>query len=220
LEIEPMPSPARAERTQGPARARASGSSRRAPQRKDPAGGARNSLIADFRAICGLDPTIEALRSPAEPAVFEVGDDRIEHVADFEIVRDGETALVDVVPDADLIDHPLGAALIGGAVSTDGRRLLVETGSSLRAEPRHTTVKLVMACRWAPVGAGDRVRILHHLDECGTAPLVECAAVVQNAMDGVAAVLALAVEGLIEIDVNRPILPETTVRRRKLVVPD
>jgi hypothetical protein len=33
-------------------------------------------------------------------------------------------------------------------------------------------------------------------------------------------VLALAVEGLVTIDIDRPILPETPVRRRKLAYPD
>jgi hypothetical protein len=44
--------------------------------------------------------------------------------------------------------------------------------------------------------------------------------VVQNTRDGVAAVLALAVEGLVVIDIERPILPETPVRRRKLTQAD
>ena len=41
-----------------------------------------------------------------------------------------------------------------------------------------------------------------------------------NAQDGVAAVLALAVEGLVAVDISRPILPETPVRRRPLPYPD
>jgi hypothetical protein len=41
-----------------------------------------------------------------------------------------------------------------------------------------------------------------------------------NASDGVAAVLALACEGLIAVDITRPILPETQVRRRRLPYAD
>jgi hypothetical protein len=41
-----------------------------------------------------------------------------------------------------------------------------------------------------------------------------------NAADGVAAVLALACEGLVAVDISRPILPETPVRRRKLAYTD
>jgi hypothetical protein len=114
----------------------------------------------------------------------------------------------------------LRTALVGGAVAEDGRPLVVETTSSIRAEPRYTTVRLVHECRRTPVSAGDRVRILHHLSETGTAPLIECAGVVQNTRDGVAAVLALAVEGLLTVDIDRPILPETPVRRRKLPDPE
>jgi hypothetical protein len=40
-----------------------------------------------------------------------------------------------------------------------------------------------------------------------------------NALDGVAAVLALAMEGLVAVDIDRPIVPETPVRRRKTVTP-
>jgi len=90
----------------------------------------------------------------------------------------------------------------------------------LRAEPRFTTVRLIQACRRTFVSAGDRVRILHHLDECGTARLVEAASVAQNAADGVAAVLALACEGLVSVDISRPILPETPVKRRRLAFTD
>ena len=46
--------------------------------------------------------------------------------------------------------------------------------------------------------------------------LVDCAGAAMNAADGVAAVLALACEGLIAVDIARPILPETQVRRRRL----
>lgn len=201
----------RAARTQGGRRTR----------RKGPAGApTRDDLRADFVSLCEVDPAVEALRVPEGPALFDVGDELVEHTADFEIVRDGATYLVDVVPDADLIHHPLRTALVTGAVSEDGRPLLVETTSSLRAEPRYTTMRLVQECRRTPVSAGDRVRILHHLDETGTAPLIECAGVVQNTRDGVAAVLALAVEGLVIVDIDRPILPETPVRRRRLVQAD
>jgi hypothetical protein len=65
------------------------------------------------------------------------------------------------------------------------------------------------------VTAGDRVRILHQLDECGAMRLVDCAGTVMNTRDGVAAVLALACEGLVAVDINGMILPETQVRRRK-----
>jgi hypothetical protein len=180
----------------------------------------RNALIADFLAICELDPGVESLRASADPAVFTVGDETLEHVADFEIVRDGAPWLVDVVTDEDLSTHPLRAAAIEGSFAMDGRPFMFETATSIRAEPRFTTVRLIMACKRTPVTAGDRVRILHQLDEAGTMRLVDCASAVMNSQDGVAAVLALACEGLISVDISRPVLPETPVKRRRLPYSD
>jgi hypothetical protein len=180
----------------------------------------RNGLIADFLAIWELDPEVEALRAPADPAEFTIEGGLIEHVADFEIVRDGVSHLVDVLTDDDLAKHPMRAAALHGIASVDGRFFGIETAASIRAEPRFTTVRLVMACRRTPVTAGDRVRVLHQLDECGTMRLVDCAGAVMNSADGVAAVLALACEGLIAVDISRPILPETQVRRRRLPYSD
>ncbi len=180
----------------------------------------RNALIADFLAICELDPEIESLRAPAEPAEFEIGDKTIEHIADFEIVRDGQSQLIDVLTDEDLLSHPLRTAAIHDLTSADGRTFSIETAGTIRSEPRMTTVRLIMACRRTPVTAGDRVRILHQLDEVGTMRLVDCAGGVMNTQDGVAAVLALACEGLIAVDISRPILPETQVRRRRLPFTD
>lgn len=180
----------------------------------------RNALIADFLTICELDPDVEALRAPADPAEFHVGGRTIEHIADFEIVRDGASYLVDVATDDDLMKHPLRAAAIHGSTSADGRPFAIETAATIRAEPRFATVRLIMACKRTPVTAGDRVRILHQLDEVGTMRLVDCASAVMNTQDGVAAVLALACEGLIAVDISRPILPETQVRRRRLPYSD
>jgi hypothetical protein len=183
----------------------------------------RMALVADFLALAALDPAVEALRAAPPPARLVVGGEVVEHAADFEQTRTDEPGLlIDVVAEADLPRHPFRIAYVAGepVVAEDGRRFVIESAATLRAEPRISTVRLVMACRRTYVSAGDRVRILHYLDECGTGRLVECAAVVQNAQDGVAAVLALAVEGLLAVDVSRPILPETPVRRRPLPFAD
>jgi len=192
----------------------------RRPQKRPSTPLTRNSLVADFLAICELDPAIESLRAPADPAEFVIEDRTIEHIADFEIVRDGQSLLVDVLTDDDLLTHPLRTAAIHALSSEDGRHFSIETAASIRVEPRFTTVRLITACRRTPVSAGDRVRILHQLDEVGTMRLVDCAGAVMNTQDGVAAVLALACEGLIAVDISRPILPETQVRRRRLPYTD
>lgn len=192
------------------------GSSRRAGRDGQPAPLTRNALVVDFLAICELDPDVESLRAPAPPARFDIGGELLEHVADFEVVRDGTPTLVDIVTDADLVQHPLRAALMEGGIAEDGRAFAFETAASIRAEPRFATVKVILGCKRTPVTAGDRVRVLHQLDECGTMRLVDCAGAATNAVDGVAAVLSLACEGLIAVDISRPILPETRVRRRKV----
>ena len=183
----------------------------------------RPALVADFLAIAALDPAVERLRAAPASVRLTLGDAAVAHVADFEQVRTDEPGLlVDVVAEGDLGRHPFRTAYVAGepVVAEDGRRFVIESAATLRAEPRISTVRLIMACRRTPVSAGDRVRILHHLDECGTGRLVECAAMAINAQDGVAAVLALAVEGLVAVDISRPILPETPVRRRALPYPD
>jgi hypothetical protein len=198
--------------------ARRPGSRRQQKQASTPL--TRNVLIADFLSICELDPEVESLRAPAEPAEFQIGDRTIEHTADFEIIRDGSPWLVDVLTDDDLLSHPMRAAAIHGLNAADGRPFTIETAASIRAEPRFTTMRLILACKRTPVTAGDRVRILHQLDESGAMRLVDCASAVMNTADGVAAVLALACEGLIAVDISRPILPETQVRRRRLPYSD
>lgn len=179
----------------------------------------RATLVVDFLTLASLDPAVESLRVPSGPARFPLGDGTVDHAADFELLRDGEAPLlVDVMEDEALRDHPLAAALAVGdeVVAEDGRRLRIETAATLGAEPRMRTARLVMACRRTFVSAGDRVRILHHLDECGTGRLVECAAAATSAVDGVAAVLALAAEGLLAVDIRFPVVPEMPVRRRRL----
>jgi len=193
--------------------------SRRA-QKRPTAPVTRSALVADYLAICQLDPDVESLRAPADPAEFTIGDRTFEHIADFEIVRDGSSYLADVLTDDDLLSHPLRVAALDGVAAADGRAFIIETAGSIRAEPRFTTVRLIMACKRTPVTAGDRVRILHQLDEVGAMRLVDCASAVMNTQDGVAAVLALACEGLISVDISRPILPETQVRRRRLPYAD
>ena len=127
-------------------------------------------------------------------------------------MRDGQPCLIDVVTDEDLLSHPLRAAAIHGLAAADGRPFSIETAASIRAEPRFTTVRLIMACRRTPVTAGDRVRILHQLDEVGTMRLVDCAGGDEHA-DGVAAVLALACEGLVAVDIAA-----RSCRRRRCAV--
>jgi hypothetical protein len=111
----------------------------------------RGALVTDFLAMAALDPEVEAVRAPAAAATFVVGPFELEHVADFELTRDGRRMLVDVATDAELARHPLRTALVAGPVqATDGRVFTVETARTLRAEPRFSTVRLIGSCRRVP----------------------------------------------------------------------
>lgn len=173
------------------------------------------ALRAEFRQLCALDLLVESLRPDPPAATFDLGDGPRIHRAQFELVRDGETSLIDLAPPEALGSHPLRVALILGELAAqDGRAFRIETPDSLRAEPRLTALRLVLSCRGTPLSPGDRVAVLHHLAESGTCSLVEAAAYARHAPDGVAAVLALAAEGLVALDLDGPILPETRLRRR------
>src|SRR6478736_3484590 len=89
---------------------------RRAPQEAS-APLTRNALVAEFLGICELDPDVEALRAPAPAAEFDIGGDLVEHLADFEVVRDGSPYLIDIATDSDLTQHPLRAAALRGIVA-------------------------------------------------------------------------------------------------------
>lgn len=176
-----------------------------------PSGGLREAFVR----LCRLDIAVESLRGDPAPARFDLGEGAIGHRAQWEVVGDGGTALVDVAGAEALQDHPLRVAIVcGGLEAEDGRLFRFETAETLRAEPRLSALRLVLSCRAVPVSPGDRVAILHHVGEARPSTLVEAAAVARHAPDGVAAVLSLAAEGLLALDLDGSILPETRLRRR------
>ncbi|MGP9820038.1 hypothetical protein ACTZWW_08485 [Salinarimonas sp. NSM] len=166
-------------------------------------------LGADFLTLCDLDPEIVAVSRGDVTLEFTGG---IGHQPAYRLVLEGGASiLADVVPDASALPAPTQAIADAAAAAGHGYRL--ETAATLRAEPRFTTMRLIASCRRVRVGAGDRVRILAALDEAGTLPLIEAASAARGAVDGVAAVLALACEGLVAVDLDAPLGPETPVRR-------
>lgn len=172
---------------------------------------ARTRLHADFLLVCEFDPSVAAV-SEADEAIV-VGDNDL-HAPDYRIECDHGSVLVDVLASA------YGPTIerfraIGQAARAEGLAYRLETAATLRADVRFQAARLIYDCRRRSVPAGDRVRILHALDENGALPLVEVSGLAHASIDGVAAVLALACEGLVEIEIQRGIVPEALVRRRK-----
>ena len=121
---------------------------------------------------------------------------------------------------------PGGIAIVHDGM--DGRRLLrvVEDASErpdasasemafsrLDTLARADALDMVWGCRRRYVPAGDQVRVLHVLAENGETPLIEVASAARASTDGVAVVLAMACRGLVSLDLDGPLCPETRVRR-------
>lgn len=172
---------------------------------------ARTRLHADFLLVCELDPAVTAVAEADETIAVGKGD---LHSPDYRIECDAGSILVDVLASAyaptiarfQTVEH---------TARVQGLPYRLETAATVRNDVRFQAARLIYDCRRRSVPAGDRVRILHALDENGALPLVEASGLAHASLDGVAAVLALACEGLIELEIHRGIVPEALVRRRK-----
>jgi hypothetical protein len=92
---------------------------------------------------------------------------------------------------------------------------LTLTREDLDREPYSSNCSLVWANRRVRVHASDRIRSLQLLTEEGSATLSQVAAEMRLSSDPVAAVLALACQDLVEIDLkSSPLGPESVLRRR------
>lgn len=78
---------------------------------------------------------------------------------------------------------------------------------------RQDVLGMIWGCRQRYIAPGDQVRILHLLAENGEAPLVDVASAACASADGVGVVLAMACRGLLTIDLDGPLSPETRIRR-------
>jgi hypothetical protein len=153
----------------------------------------RNRLVRDALIQMALDPEVTEIR-PADAQCSY----------DFRTTRSGVEERVLVRSDPDEEDERAG---------NDCDVVLHEP--AVLSEPRLTSARLVWSCRKRWVPPGDRVRILHYLTESGAAPLIDVAQAATSSPDGVAAVLALVCQDLLEIDLAQTSLaPETLIRRR------
>lgn len=102
------------------------------------------------------------------------------------------------------------------AIEQIGLPVLSWSAADLARQPRAGNVRLAWRARKVAVGPDDRIRILAHLEDSSPARLIEVASTVRASANGVAAVLALACQDLVELDLESvPLGPWTTVRRRR-----
>lgn len=154
----------------------------------------RNRLVRDALIQTALDPDVTEIRPPgADERSFDFGATRcgVEERISVRSNSDEENKTAGV--DCDIVFHE----------------------PTVLNEPRLTSARLVWSCRKRWVPPGDRVRILHYLTESGAAPLIDVAQAATSSPDGIAAVLALVCQDLLEIDLAQASLaPETLIRRR------
>lgn len=90
--------------------------------------------------------------------------------------------------------------------------LLVISEIWLRRRPHIEVSKLIVASAGYPVAPLARLHLAEHLtDHGGSAPLIDCAALMPQAEDPVRAVLAVAASKAISIDISRPLGPASRV---------
>ena len=97
-------------------------------------------------------------------------------------------------------------------VDTDGMRTLW-LGPDDEREPEAGNARSVWAYRAYDFPAADQVRVLHFLTENGPSCLLDAASAAVASSDGIATVLALCCQGVVAIDLKRPLGPETSVWR-------
>ncbi|WP_199084546.1 hypothetical protein [Bosea sp. ASV33] len=93
-----------------------------------------------------------------------------------------------------------------------GANILVVSELWLRRRPHLDVSELIVASARYPVSPLAHLHLAEHLtDHGGSAPLIDCAALMTQAEDPVRAVLAVAASKAISIDISRPLGPYTKV---------
>jgi hypothetical protein len=166
--------------------------------------------------VCEFDPQVVAVAEADSSITLW---DSLQHTPDYRVDTDEGRSLVDIITSTypPTLEH---LAHVERAAAEQGIAYRVVTASTLRSGLPFLAARLIHDCRRRLVPAGDRVRILHVLDEVGSLPLVEAAGLATASVDGVAAVLALVCEGLIKVEITNGIVPEAPVRRRKRTCPE
>ncbi len=163
-----------------------------------------------------LDATVLQME-PGPAITLGTGQSVQQHQMTALISTDASRTALYVVPPGDKHPEPQEIEETSERLRTCGCAYQVLTTADVRREPLYSNSKLVWECRSQRVAAGDRIRILHVLTENGPLPLIETASAALRTSDAIAVVLALACQGLVEIDLAvGPLGPETQVRRGML----
>jgi hypothetical protein len=84
-------------------------------------------------------------------------------------------------------------------------RMVAVTPSSLRAEPRFSNVRQILQCRGVIMNISDRLKILAHVSNVGSAEIGECAELCQFTRNPVEAVISLVAQGQLSLDLGKAI---------------
>lgn len=170
-----------------------------------------SGLLHDSLVAATLDPAVRkiGLVPPALGRQAPVGRRAIV------IERDDGSFVLDVRPErpsegiGETADHVAAAARLLGLP------LLTVSEADIRREPRFTNSRLVWDYRTQPVPIGLRLQVLQLLADEGPMPLRRLLPAIRTSADPVAAVLALACQDIVDLDLlSAPIGPSTIARVR------
>jgi len=154
---------------------------------------------------------------PGPAITLGTGQSVQQHQTTALISTDASRTALYVVSPGDKHPEPQEIEEASERLRTCGCAYRVLTAAEIRREPLYSNSKLVWECRSQRVAAGDRIRILHVLTENGPLPLIETASAALRTSDAIAVVLALACQGVVEVDLAAgPLGPETQIRRGML----
>lgn len=179
----------------------------------------RAQLVADFLKIQLLRPGSLSIAQGSTAILVEFAGAAISHCPEFEVVSVDGTRLADVQTLEELNSPELRERYdaVTLAAQALGIGYSLETDATVWVEPVVTNARLVWKCRNWSIHPSDRIRVLHHLDEFGRSNLIDASRACRPAVDGIAVILALACQGLIELDIaSEPLGPGTTVMRRRV----
>lgn len=167
---------------------------------------AASRMHEDYLSLKSLDEDVSSIaEAPAGIVETPPGCE-----PDYEVIdTGGRRTFVHV--QVDPMDDSVKAALMDVASKAleKGVAYHVVGESWIGVEPRRRNARMVFASRRTKVSPGDRIRILHHLDEQGKVPIIDLAKAVAASTDAVECVLALVAEGSVMVEIDSTLAPET-----------